>query len=260
MSGLERAVGRLGAETSQLGGVMNSLAGRPKGGGVAVGAPLEKRLRALEAQFLSNRNIITSQLLQFSKYPTVDTARQVSHTGSLNIQMLNSIQPTFKRFLSHSPPTRNVPNLIHHRPPGCPSYSGSSLASEVCTLRREQRETSALLRAVRKELASGGGGSGPTAATTQRPGGRTTPPVLDNRVNILENGQLWSGGLRIAPYILFPGAADGFCVSVEAYTQRQSKIEFDNVMFSKGNVFSIKESDFQVTITILVFLCKTQDL
>ena len=90
-------------------------------------------------------------------------------------------------------------------PPGCPSYSGSGLASEVCTLRREQRETSALLRAVRKEVASGGGGSGPTAATTQRPGGRTTPPVLDNRVNILENGQLWSGGSRIARTVFFQG-------------------------------------------------------
>ena len=39
-------------------------------------------------------------------------------------------------------------------------------------------------------------------------------------------------------------------MSVESFTQRQSKIEFDNVMFSKGNMFSIKESDFQVSNTI----------
>ena len=99
--------------------------------------------------------------------------------------MLTNLQVLLESFYSY-PLTASAP--------GCPSYSGSGLATEVCSLRREQRETSALLRAVRKELASGGGGSRPSAATTQRPGGRTTPPVLDNRVNILENGQLWTGG------------------------------------------------------------------
>jgi len=61
-------------------------------------------------------------------------------------------------------------------------------------------------------------------------GARTTPsPPLDDRINILQNG-----------------ASDGFCVSTESFTQRQSKIEFEEVMFSKGNMFSIQENDFQV--------------
>ena len=64
--------------------------------------------------------------------------------------------------------------------------------------------------------------------------------------------------IKDSSYRPFSGAADGFCVSVEASTQRQSKIEFDNVMFSKGNMFSIKESDFQVTITISVPVTDTR--
>ena len=44
------------------------------------------------------------------------------------------------------------------------------------------------------------------------------------------------------------GASDGFCVSTESFTQRQSKIEFEEVMFSKGNMFSIQENDFQVRV------------
>ena len=45
---------------------------------------------------------------------------------------------------------------------------------------------------------------------------------------------------------LSSGASDGFCVSTESFTERQSKIEFEEVMFSKGNMFSIQENDFQV--------------
>ena len=47
---------------------------------------------------------------------------------------------------------------------------------------------------------------------------------------------------------LSSGASDGFCVSTESFTQRQSKIEFEEVMFSKGDMFSIQENDFQVRV------------
>ena len=74
---------------------------------------------------------------------------------------------------------------------------------------------------------------------------RTTPsPPLDDRINILQNGES-----KVAPFpIQFSsGASDGFCVSTESFTQRQAKIEFEEVMFSKGNMFSIQENDFQVS-------------
>ena len=76
---------------------------------------------------------------------------------------------------------------------------------------------------------------------------RTTPsPPLDDRINILQNGEVKFCFIDNAS--LSSGASDGFCVSTESFTQRQSKIEFEEVMFSKGNMFSIQENDFQVRV------------
>jgi hypothetical protein len=50
---------------------------------------------------------------------------------------------------------------------------------------------------------------------------------------------------------LITGASDGFCVSTESFTERASRVGFEEVMFSKGNMFSIQENDFQVKLATL---------
>ena len=203
---------RLTLDTGHLNKVMTSLKGS---GGPSKGKPsvgLERRVAALESQFLSNRDVITRELLQFS----------------------------------------------------CPAYSRSSLGSEVCQISRRQEATDRQVASLRQLIARGGGGGGSSGGGGGGAGGgggvnsvpavpaRTTPsPPLDDRINILQNGKT-----MLPSYKQFsqnqndtnfsPGASDGFCVSTESFTARQSKIEFEEVMFSKGNMFSIKENDFQV--------------
>ena len=203
---------RLTLDTGHLNKVMTSLKGSssPSKGKPSVG--LERRIAALESQFLSNRDVITRELLQFS----------------------------------------------------CPAYSRSSLGSEVCQISRRQEATDRQVASLRQLIARGGGGGGTSGGGGAGGGGgggvnsvpavpaRTTPsPPLDDRINILQNGKT-----MLPSYKQFsqnqndtnfsPGASDGFCVSTESFTARQSKIEFEEVMFSKGNMFSIKENDFQV--------------
>ena len=183
----------------------------------------------MESQFLSNRDVITRELLQFS----------------------------------------------------CPAYSRSSLGSEVCQISRRQEATDRQVASLRQLIARGGGGGGSSGGGGAGGGGgggvnsvpavpaRTTPsPPLDDRINILQNGKTMLPSYKQfsqshSPSLIHclvhqtqaedqadknfpPGASDGFCVSTESFTARQSKIEFEEVMFSKGNMFSIKENDFQV--------------
>ena len=190
---------RLTLDTGHLNKVMTSLkgSGSPSKGKPSVG--LERRIAALESQFLSNRDVITRELLQFS----------------------------------------------------CPAYSRSSLGSEVCQISRRQETTDRQVASLRQLIARGGGGGGGVNSVPAVPARTTPSPPLDDRINILQNGKT-----MLPSYKQFsqnqndtnfsPGASDGFCVSTESFTARQSKIEFEEVMFSKGNMFSIKENDFQV--------------
>ena len=190
---------RLTLDTGHLNKVMTSLkgSGSPSKGKPSVG--LERRIAALESQFLSNRDVITRELLQFS----------------------------------------------------CPAYSRSSLGSEVCQISRRQEATDRQVASLRQLIARGGGGGGGVNSVPAVPARTTPSPPLDDRINILQNGKT-----MLPSYKQFsqnqndtnfsPGASDGFCVSTESFTARQSKIEFEEVMFSKGNMFSIKENDFQV--------------
>ena len=58
---------RLTVDTSHLNKVMTSLQGRPlPSKGKQPGVGFERRVAALESQFLSNRDLITRELLQFS--------------------------------------------------------------------------------------------------------------------------------------------------------------------------------------------------
>ena len=190
---------QLTLDTGHLNKVMTSLkgSGSPSKGKPSVG--LERRIAALESQFLSNRDVITRELLQFS----------------------------------------------------CPAYSRSSLGSEVCQISRRQEATDRQVASLRQLIARGGGGGGGVNSVPAVPARTTPSPPLDDRINILQNGKT-----MLPSYKQFsqnqndtnfsPGASDGFCVSTESFTARQSKIEFEEVMFSKGNMFSIKENDFQV--------------
>ena len=196
---MEQTVSRLTLDTGHLNKVMTSLkgSGSPSKGKPSVG--LERRIAALESQFLSNRDVITRELLQFS----------------------------------------------------CPAYSRSSLGSEVCQISRRQEATDRQVASLRQLIARGGGGGGGVNSVPAVPARTTPSPPLDDRINILQNGKT-----MLPSYKQFsqnqndtnfsPGASDGFCVSTESFTARQSKIEFEEVMFSKGNMFSIKENDFQV--------------
>ena len=196
---MEQTVSQLTLDTGHLNKVMTSLkgSGSPSKGKPSVG--LERRIAALESQFLSNRDVITRELLQFS----------------------------------------------------CPAYSRSSLGSEVCQISRRQEATDRQVASLRQLIARGGGGGGCVNSVPAVPARTTPSPPLDDRINILQNGKT-----MLPSYKQFsqnqndtnfsPGASDGFCVSTESFTARQSKIEFEEVMFSKGNMFSIKENDFQV--------------
>ena len=178
---------------------MTSLKGSGSPSKVVPSVGLERRIAALESQFLSNRDVITRELLQFS----------------------------------------------------CPAYSRSSLGSEVCQISRRQEATDRQVASLRQLIARGGGGGGGVNSVPAVPARTTPSPPLDDRINILQNGKT-----MLPSYKQFsqnqndtnfsPGASDGFCVSTESFTARQSKIEFEEVMFSKGNMFSIKENDFQV--------------
>ena len=190
---------RLTLDTGHLNKVMTSLkgSGSPSKGKPFVG--LERRIAALESQFLSNRDVITRELLQFS----------------------------------------------------CPAYSRSSLGSEVCQISRRQEATDRQVASLRQLIARGGGGGGGVNSVPAVPARTTPSPPLDDRINILQNGKTmlpsykqFSQNQNDTNFSL--GASDGFCVSTESFTARQSKIEFEEVMFSKGNMFSIKENDFQV--------------
>ena len=190
---------RLTLDTGHLNKVMTSLKGSGSPSKVVPSVGLERRIAALESQFLSNRDVITRELLQFS----------------------------------------------------CPAYSRSSLGSEVCQISRRQEATDRQVASLRQLIARGGGGGGGVNSVPAVPARTTPSPPLDDRINILQNGKT-----MLPSYKQFsqnqndtnfsPGASDGFCVSTESFTARQSKIEFEEVMFSKGNMFSIKENDFQV--------------
>ena len=72
VSGLEQTIGRLAIDTTHLNTVMTTLQTTSIRPGTGVQQPvvsvgLERRVAALESQFLSNRELITRQLLQFSK-------------------------------------------------------------------------------------------------------------------------------------------------------------------------------------------------
>ena len=199
---------RLTLDTGHLNKVMTSLkgSGSPSKGKPSVG--LERRIAALESQFLSNRDVITRELLQFS----------------------------------------------------CPAYSRSSLGSEVCQISRRQEATDRQVASLRQLIARGGGGGGGVNSVPAVPARTTPSPPLDDRINILQNGKKQFSHSPSLTHCLVhqtqaedqadtnfpPGASDGFCVSTQSFTARQSKIEFEEVMFSKGNMFSIKENDFQV--------------
>ena len=143
---------RITVDTGHLNKVMTSLQGvRPSKGKQPVG--LERRVAALESQFLSNRDLITRELLQFS----------------------------------------------------CPAYSRSSLGSEVCQISRRQEATDRQVASLRQLIAAGGGavggggggvgggGGGGGGGGVINPGvpARTTPsPPLDDRINILQNGEV----------------------------------------------------------------------
>ena len=137
---------RLTVDTGHLNKVMTSLQGIPSKGKQP---GVERRVAALESQFLSNRDLITRELLQFS----------------------------------------------------CPSYSRSSLGSEVCQISRRQEATDRQVASLRQLIAAGGGGGGGGGGVGGGGGGgggvvtpgipaRTTPsPPLDDRINILQNGE-----------------------------------------------------------------------
>ena len=146
VANLEQTVSRLSVDTGHLNKVMTSLQGIPSKGKQP---GVERRVAALESQFLSNRDLITRELLQFS----------------------------------------------------CPSYSRSSLGSEVCQISRRQEATDRQVASLRQLIAAGGGGGGGGGGVGGGGGGgggvvtpgipaRTTPsPPLDDRINILQNGE-----------------------------------------------------------------------
>ena len=53
--------------------------------------------------------------------------------------------------------------------------------------------------------------------------------------------------------LLFPGVSDAFCATTRSYSTRNSKIEFEEVMFEKGKMFSLSDGDFQVQLGVRSF-------
>ena len=82
----------------------------------------------------------------------------------------------------------------------------------------------------------GGGGGGGVFGGGGRPGGggggipgRNFPDVTD---------------------VIERGVSDAFCASARSFSNRNSKIQFDETLLEKGKMFSVIDSDFQVNITV----------
>ena len=78
------------------------------------------------------------------------------------------------------------------------------------------------------------GGGGGVFGGGGRPGGRNVPDVTD---------------------VIERGVSDAFCASARSFSNRNSKVQFDETLLEKGKMFSVIDSDFQVNITLnnLVF-------
>ena len=53
---------------------------------------------------------------------------------------------------------------------------------------------------------------------------------------------------------IIPGVSDAFCATTRSFSTRNSKIEFEEVMFEKGKMFSLSDGDFQVQLGVLCFV------
>ena len=61
------------------------------------------------------------------------------------------------------------------------------------------------------------------------------------------------GGGRNVPDVtdvIERGVSDAFCASARSFSNRNSKIQFDETLLEKGKMFSVIDSDFQVNITL----------
>ena len=85
----------------------------------------------------------------------------------------------------------------------------------------------------------GGGGGRPGGGG----GGRRVPDVTD---------------------VIERGVSDAFCASARSFSNRNSKIQFDETLLEKGKMFSVIDSDFQVNISwnnsVLTFVSRFQNL
>ena len=76
------------------------------------------------------------------------------------------------------------------------------------------------------------------------------------------------GGGRNVPDVtdvIERGVSDAFCASARSFSNRNSKIQFDETLLEKGKMFSVIDSDFQVNITfnnnlVSKFLSRFQNL
>ena len=141
---------RLTLDTGHLNKVMTSLkgSGSPSKGKPSVG--LERRIAALESQFLSNRDVITRELLQFSC-----PAYSRSSLGSEVCQISRRQEATDRQVAS-------LRQLIARGGGGGGTSGGGG---------------------------AGGGGGGGVNSVPAVPARTTPSPPLDDRINILQNGK-----------------------------------------------------------------------
>ena len=198
---------------------------------------IESRLRAVESLVTYNKDIITSEVLQFGCPARASRlGLEVCNIKNIAVTNLNRPQST------SAPPSASYgpPQANYYSPPGPQGANNPGVF--------------------------GGGGGGSDGGGVFGGGGGGTGGGGGGGGGVFGGG---GGGGRNIPDVrdvLERGVSDAFCASARSFSTRNSKVQFDETLLEKGKMFSVIDSDFQVKdfyhirLTQCISLFRSQNL
>ena len=197
---------------------------------------VESRLRAVESLVSYNKDILTSEVLQFS-CPARSSLLGLEVCNIKNLAVTSQTRP----------PAPSSPSSSYGPPPasyyGPPARPGTNNAGGGGV------------------FGSGGGGIGGGGGGVFGGGGGGGGGVFGGGGGgagggggggggVFGGGSPGGGGRNFPDVtdVIERGVSDAFCASARSFSNRNSKIQFDETLLEKGKMFSVIDSDFQVNI------------